>query len=712
LTFPISFECKLETKLAQPALASAYEVNGGIFSRISFPFRNALPVLLVCAGYYAGALLAKSLRFPDSHLSLIWPPTAIVLAALLLAPPRKWWMYLVAVSPVHIFVQLPDGVPGLGILSQLIGNFGQALVAAISVRYFVKGELHLDNFRAVIVFTLCAVLLAPFLVSGIAAYLYVLSGWEQDYWYAWRARVLSNALSTLTIIPPVLMAFGAGIAKIQNPPRWRYVEFGLLMAGLVVAEFMAFGRQARVPTLLYAPLPFLLWAAVRFEVGVLSLSLLVAAYLAFLNTSSGQGPFATQSAAENALSLQLFLITISLPLIFLAGLISERRDKESALRESEARYRALVMASANMVWRANAQGEGFLVTPGWHDLTGQSEQEISDCGWLNALHPEDRERSARLWKQAMTQKRMYENEFRVHARDGSYRHFHVQAVPIVALDRRVHEWVGAAVDITERREAALEAQRHLNQLAHIARVTTMGELAASLAHELNQPLTAILSNAQAAQRFLATDPADLGEVRDILRDIVDDNNRAGEVIRRLRELAKKGDLKVAMLDLPALVRDVVLLIHSDAVLHNVNVVLEVNSAAPQIRGDKVQLQQVILNLLLNAFQAMKDCPVNERQVTIRTELGDDHIAIVAVHDRGVGLGGDELEKIFQPFYTTKDNGLGMGLAISRSIVEAHGGRLWAQNNSDRGATFFFTVPVGKSVEGRGTGGKWNDGIME
>ena len=685
--------------MAQSVLVSEYEVNEGIMRRMVFPHRQTLRVLLVCAGYYAGALLAKSLRFPDSHLSLIWPPTAIVLAALLLAPPRKWWMYLVAVSPVHIFVQLEDGVPGLGVLSQLIGNFGQALVAAISVRYFVKGELHLDNFRAVIVFTLCAMLLAPFLVSGIAAYLYVLSGWEQDYWYAWRARVLSNALSTLTIIPPVLMVFG-GIAKIQNWPRWRYVEFGLLMAGVVVAGFIAFGRQASVPTLLYAPLPFLLWAAVRFEVGVLSLSLLVAAYLAFLNTSSGQGPFATQSAAENALSLQLFLIMISLPLIFLAGLISERRDKESALRESEARYRALVMASANMVWRANAEGEGFFVTSGWHDLTGQSEQEMSDCGWLKALHPEDRKRSERLWKQAMTQKRMYENEFRVRARDGSYRYFHVQAVPVVAPDSRVHEWVGAAVDITERKEAALAAQRHLNQLAHVARVTTMGELAASLAHELNQPLTAILSNAQAAQRFLAANPADLGEVRDILRDIVQDNSRAGEVIRRLRELAKKGDLEVAVLDLPALVRDVVLLIHSDAVLHNVNIVLEIDPGAPQIQGDKVQLQQVILNLLLNAFQAMKDCPVNERQVTIRTELGDNHMAIIAVHDRGVGLGGDQLEKIFQPFYTTKDNGLGMGLAISRSIIEAHGGRLWAQNNPDQGATFHFTVPIGKNDEAK------------
>jgi PAS domain S-box-containing protein len=444
-------------------------------------------------------------------------------------------------------------------------------------------------------------------------------------------------------------------------------------------------------------LPLLLWAAVRFGVNGVCLSILVTAYMVFLDASGGEGPFTTKSPAENVLSLQLFLITISLPLIFLAGLISERRDKESALRESEARYRALVMASANMVWRANAKGEGFFVSPGWHDLTGQSEDEASNLGWLKALHPKDQERSKQLWKQAMTQKRMYENEFRVRTRDGSYRHFHVQAVPIVALDSRVHEWVGAAVDITDRKEAALEAQRHRDELAHVARISTMGELAASLAHELNQPLTAIRSNAQAAQRFLAANPADLGEVRDILRDIVDDNSRASEVIRRLRELAKKGNIEVAALDLPALVRDVVLLIHSDAILHNVNVVLEMNPGVPQIQGDKVQLQQVILNLLLNAFQAMKDCPVNERQVTIRTEL-DDPMAIIAVRDHGVGLSGEQLEKIFQPFYTTKDNGLGMGLAISRSIVEAHGGRLWAQNSPDRGATFHFTVPVGKNDE--------------
>jgi PAS domain S-box-containing protein len=524
-------------------------VDGGIFSRISIPLSHALFVLLVCAGYYAGALIGQSLRFPNSHLSLIWPPTAVLLAALLLAPPRQWWIFLLAVAPVHTIVQLTDGVPALGIFSTLVGNFGQALVAAIGVRYFVKDRLQLDSLRAVVIFVLCAVILAPFLVSSIAAYLYVLSGWEQEYWYVWRARVLSNALSTLTIIPPVLMAFDARWAKTPSPSRWRYIEFGLLTAGLITAGYSAFGKQTAVPALLYAPVPFLLWIAVRFEIGILSLSLFVASYLAFLSTSSGLGPFAMQSAAENALSLQLFLITVFLPLMFLSALISERRAKESALRDSEARYRALVLATSNMVWRADANGEGFLVSRAWQELTGQSEDEASNFGWLKVLHTKDQERSERLWRQSMAQKCMYENEFQVRTRDRSYRHFHVQAVPIISSDSEVREWIGAAVDITQERETALTVQRQRDELAHVARISTMGELAASLAHELNQPLTAILSNAQAAQRFLAAEPANIGEVRAILRDIVEDDSRAGEIIRHVRELVRKENLEVAPLEL-------------------------------------------------------------------------------------------------------------------------------------------------------------------
>ncbi len=685
--------------MAQFALVSTYELAEGLHRRASFSLHQALCVLLVCAGYYAGALIGQSLRFPDSHLSLIWPPTALLLAALLLVPPRRWWIFLVAVSPVHAFVQFQDAVPALGILSQLLGNFGQALVAATTVRYFAKGEIRLDSFRGVIIFTLCAVILAPFAVSAVAAYLYVLSGWEQDYWYVWRARVLSNALSTLTIIPPILMVFGVRKPKTPSRSHWRLMEFALLTAGLVVAAYYGFGEEAGVATLLCAPLPFLLWAAVRFDIGMLSVALLVTAYVAFLSTSNGQGPFATRSAEENALALQLYLITISLPLVFLATLIREWYDNHDALRESEARYRALVMAEANIIWQANAKGEGFLATPSWFELTGQSEDEVENLGWLNAVHPKDQERSERLWKQAMAERRMYENEFQVRTRDGDYRYFHVQAVPILSSGGDVGEWIGAAVDITEQKDAALAVQRHRDELAHVARISTMGELAASLAHELNQPLTAILSNAQAAQRFLAANPADVEEIRVILQEIVDDNKRASEVIRRMRELVKKGQLEVASLELADVIRDVVLLIHSDAVLHNVNIMVETAPDSPRIQGDRVQLQQVLLNLLLNAFQAMKDSAVDERQVTVRSQLANDgHTVIVAVRDRGVGLKGNQLEKMFQPFYTTKSDGLGMGLAISRSIIEAHGGRLWAENNPDRGATLYFSVPVAGEVK--------------
>jgi len=237
----------------------------------------------------------------------------------------------------------------------------------------------------------------------------------------------------------------------------------------------------------------------------------------------------------------------------------------------------------------------------------------------------------------------------------------------------------------------------------------MGELAASLAHELNQPLTAIRSNAQAAQRLLAADPTDAGELREILHDIVEDDRRAAEIIGRVRDLVRKGRLEAAELDLAAIVQDVVLLLHSDAILHKVHIALEMAADAPTILGDRIQLQQVILNLVLNAFQAMKDAPVSERQVTLSSRYDKGQTMTIAVRDRGVGLGEDQLEKIFQPFYTTKSDGLGMGLAISRSIIEAHGGRLWAQNNPDRGATLYFTVPVARAVNEVKTHASNNDG---
>ena len=247
-----------------------------------------------------------------------------------------------------------------------------------------------------------------------------------------------------------------------------------------------------------------------------------------------------------------------------------------------------------------------------------------------------------------------------------------------------------------RRRFEMEGQRLRQDLAHVGRVFTMGELTASLAHELNQPLTAILSNAQAAQRILASDPTDLAEIREILGDIVEDDKRAGEVIHRLRGFLKKSNLELSTLDIGDLVSQVARLVSSDAIIRNVTIRLELAPGLPPVCGDRVQLQQVILNLLMNGLDAMRESAEGERTLVLRTLRAAPPASVaVAVEDSGVGIDEADLEHVFHAFYTTKPEGLGLGLAIARSIVEAHGGRLEARNNPKRGATFSFTLPTVK-----------------
>jgi two-component system sensor kinase FixL len=230
---------------------------------------------------------------------------------------------------------------------------------------------------------------------------------------------------------------------------------------------------------------------------------------------------------------------------------------------------------------------------------------------------------------------------------------------------------------------------------HVARISLMGELAASLAHELNQPLTAIRSNAQAAQRFLNRNVPDMQEVNDCLSDIVSADQHAADVIRHIRTLVRKDPVpEFVAVDLAEIVVDVLALMHSDALLQNVRMSVEVRDGVPLSRGDRVQLQQVVLNILLNAFDAVKTRPDGERVVTVCIRRQSEAMNLISVCDCGSGLDPDQLERIFKPFFTTKREGLGMGLSICRSIIEGHGGSLWAENNdSGIGATFYFTVPV-------------------
>jgi two-component system, LuxR family, sensor kinase FixL len=263
---------------------------------------------------------------------------------------------------------------------------------------------------------------------------------------------------------------------------------------------------------------------------------------------------------------------------------------------------------------------------------------------------------------------------------------------VVPLDHADGGAVVSSTEITERKEAELEAQRSRQELAHFARVSTVGQLTASIAHELNQPLTGILTNARAGLRFLSAGPPDVAELRDILSDIVDDDKRAAEVIQRLREILRKDATQRVLLDVNVLVADVVRLLNSDAIIRNLAVTLDLHPQPVLAYGDRVELQQVILNLLINAMDAMAEVAGGDRTIVVTTEATLETVH-VAVRDRGKGVSANGGDRLFEPFFTTKPSGMGMGLAIARSVIEGHGGLIWATDHAGGGAVFHFALPA-------------------
>ena len=277
---------------------------------------------------------------------------------------------------------------------------------------------------------------------------------------------------------------------------------------------------------------------------------------------------------------------------------------------------------------------------------------------------------------------------------GGGRTVSVEAIYVPDIDEQgaVRGLYILALDVTERNLARQESKRLQDELLHAGRISTMGELAGALAHEINQPLSAIMSNAQAASRYLNAPSPDMDEVREILQDIVKEDARAGEVIHRLRSFLKKAKTEFELLDLNSVFQEVIGLLNGDAVLRGIAVAIELSPGLPPVSGDRIQLQQVALNLMVNAFEAVNERANGERQVLIRTGRKDDQI-LAAVTDNGRGVAAGDTERIFKPFFTSKPQGLGMGLSICRSIVNSHRGRLWVENNPSGGASFCFSLPI-------------------
>ncbi|MGE0120538.1 MAG: MASE1 domain-containing protein [Dongiaceae bacterium] len=792
---------------------------------MSSPVRAGIGIAATAAAYYLGARLGFAMRFPESPHSILWPPNAILLAALLLVPPRLWWLHILAVLPVHIAIALPGGLSWPTLLGLYATNVLQAALGAALIGHLSRRHAASGSHAEVIIFVVCGVFVSPFLLSFADAAVAIATQWSNNqYWRAWNLRFLSNAASVVIFVPPILAAAEA-LRAWRRPSSWRLMEAFLLALCFVLLGVIVVGQGLvladSLPLLSF--LPLLLWAAMRFGYGGASWALLGFVVVAMGSVANWTTAIGSQ---DGILMLQAVFLLVSIPVLYLAALHGDMRQYMQALDTTTERYSMATRAGSVGVWDWNPRTGDLFIHPELKRILGYEDHQIANKveAWMQLYHPADGDRVLKLARAYLRgEVPAFEDEHRMRHKDGSTRWFlsrgarvrqapgepvrvvgtciditqrkkiaeelhsleilwsavlaslseHIAIidrtgvvvavndawkrfgrenpggifarVPVGAdylgacrlaggeaaraatgiaavLDRSQAEfgmeyshqgpagtqWFemaavplrrsdgGAVVshsDVTRRKQAEADAEEQRQELAHLTRVGILGQLSGAIAHELNQPLTAILSNAQAVQRFLDREPLNRTELQAALGDIVESDQRAADVIRRLRALLMKGKAKYGPLDLSRAADDVIELVHSDLIARNVTVTCELAPGLPPVRGDRVQIQQVLLNLIMNACEAMEGTGRSDRTLKISSGFGDKQTVQICVSDNGSGIPADIQAHLFEPFVTSKPQGLGLGLSICRSIVAAHGGDLRAVDNPVGGTSFFVALPI-------------------
>jgi two-component system, LuxR family, sensor kinase FixL len=659
--------------------------------------RAAMLLLALALTYYLGVRIGLAFTPAENAVSLLWPPNAIVLTALLFCRPRDWVWPLLAVLPAHLIAEVSLGVPLAMAACWYVSNISEALLGAGMLFYFLGETPRFDRVRHVALYLLAAVLCAPVLSSFLDAAFVALIGWryDGDYWAVVRSRLPSNALAAL-IVPTFALMARDSVRLLRGVSPMRWLEAALLLSALGAVSFVVF-HQPRSPdeaaVYVYAPLPLLVWAALRTGVAGVAASVAVLTFTAITGTLSRMGPFVLMpNAAISILSLQTFLIVAAATLMLMAAALAELHKARIAALRSKARLSLALNAARLGTWEWRMHS-GRIV---WH-FAGRwgpilSGTLASQGELLDAAHPSDRARLAAAARAAREQGDDADVEWRFQC-NGRVRW--IRALGKVQRDAagKPRSMIGICVDVTQRRQQEIQHRSQREKLAHLTLAATVGELAGTLAHEMSQPLAAIMLNATVAQQEAQKANPDMPELRAILADIVADDQRAADVIHRLHALLPRGPIERESVQVADCIRDIVALEHSDLIARNVVVELDIEPQLPLVTAAPAQLQQVLLNLIVNACQAMAGV-TGPRQLRIaaRHVSGEIH---VAVSDNGSAV--PDFERIFEPFFSSHQHA-SLGLSVARSIVAAHGGRLWGTNNATVGATFSIALPVPSAAD--------------
>ena len=673
------------------------DTSGDLLLRAGISLRTGFWILASAACYYLATRIAWMLAFPDSKVSLFFFPHAVLVSILLIVPTRQWWAYALAAAGSHFIATQQADWPILYAIQCEAFDVAKAMVTAGGIRWLIKSPFHLLSLREAIRFVLIAVIVVPVVAAFWGAAFTLFYEFGNDYWIEWRNLAISNGVTTIVLVPAILIGIHQLSRKAPRIAPGRILEICALASCLVVVGWLAFNRLPAGPTtspaLIYAPLPLLIWAALRFGLGGVSASVLVITIMAIVGTMFGHGPFLTQTPQENALALQLFILMAATPLVLLAAAIDDERRSKEALRISEARMSLAAESAQLALWEWDLAADQVWIQD--EGLFGfDPHTPIDHASLAGSVHPDDRAQREVAIQRAIANGGNYESEFRVILADGSVRWVSARGrSPNSAESGALTRILGVAIDITREKEAGAVAQVQREELAHLSRVATVSALSGSLAHELSQPLSSILINAQAGQRFMAQNPPNLVELRTIFEEIVSADSRAADIIDRLRTMLRRGHVALQPVNVNESIEELLQLTRTDLHRRAVTVTKVISPDLPPAMTDRVQLQQVLLNLIVNACDAMRTNAPEDRLLTLTTAITEDQVRI-GVLDNGVGL-PDDFESLFQPFHSTKEGGLGMGLSICRTLVASQGGKLWPERRVGRGAAFYVALPLAR-----------------